>query len=94
MCVYCNLGDTWWKYDPPWKRDDLPYVPPSVPFPVQPLPQTWEPWSLEKLKEYHKLLKEVREMEDKLGCPCEPNKADYVKLLEERIKELEKRLGR
>ncbi len=35
----------------------------------------------------------VKELEDKLGCPCEPNKADYLDLLRQRIEELEKRVA-
>lgn len=87
MCMYCNMGDSWFRHDPPWYPQSYPPTPQTVPSPVVPMP-AFE-WSLEKLKEYHRLLKEVKEMEEKLGCPCEPNKADYVKLFEERIKKLE-----
>lgn len=93
MCVYCNMGDHTFRYDPPWKRDTtspyFPQLPQSVPQPVYPLPPMWQPWPLERLKEYHDLLKAVKDMEDKLGCPCEPNKADYLKLIKERIDHLE-----
>ena len=81
MCVYCNMGDFQWRHDPPFER---PQEYPSIPSPINPLPIV--PWGLEKLKEYYDLLKAVKEMEDKLGCPCEPNKADYLSLLEKRIK--------
>lgn len=93
MCVYCNMGDSWFRHDQPWKRQDYPELPPSVPMPLSPA-QILPDWNLEKLKEYLKLLKEVREMEEKLGCPCEPNKADYIGLFEKRIAELEKRAKR
>lgn len=83
MCAYCNMGDTWFRYDPPWQ----PPYPPSIPQPIFPLPAM--EWPLEKLKDYLRLLKEVKEMEDKLGCPCEPNKADYIGMFEARIKRLE-----
>lgn len=89
MCVYCNVGDSWFRYDPPWKRQDLPSLPPMVPMPAYPLPPSYAPWPVEKLREYLKLLTEIKEMEDKLGCPCEPNKADYLKLIKERIELLE-----
>ena len=36
-------------------------------------------------------MKEIKEMEDKLGCPCVPNKADYIGLLEKRLKFLKKK---
>lgn len=86
MCCYCNMGDSWFKFDPPFKLDPWPE---QVPQPVYPMPAM--DWPLEKLKEYHRILKEVKEMEDKLGCPCEPNKIDYIKLFDERIKALEDR---
>jgi hypothetical protein len=90
MCTYCNMGDTWFRHDPPWRRDDYPQLPQTVPYPAMPMTPHFD-WSLEKLKEYHRLLKEVKELEEKLGCPCEPNKADYIGMFEERIKALEKR---
>jgi len=49
------------------------------------------PWPVEQLKEYLELLKQVKEMEDKIGCPCEPNKANYIELFEQRIAALEKK---
>ena len=89
MCLYCNMGDHTFRYDPPWV---VPQTYPYVPQPVGPaIPVT--PWGLDRLREYHDLLKRVKEMEDKLGCPCEPNKADYLKMFEERIAELEKKLA-
>ena len=84
MCVYCNMGDSWFRHDPPWQP---PYPSPLIPLPVNPAPTP--PWSLEKLKEYYGLLKMVRKLEEQVGCPCEPNKADYLKILEERIDNLD-----
>lgn len=92
MCVYCNCGDFPFRHDPPWQ---VPNTHPSYPFIPQPLhPAPINPWSLERLREYYELLKAIKAMEDKIGCPCEPNKADYLKLFEERIAELEKRVGK
>lgn len=68
---------------------------PSYPYLPQPLPNApTVPWDLDKLREYHDLLKRVKELEERVGCPCEPNKADYLKLFEERIAELERRVGK
>lgn len=84
MCVYCVIGDHTFKYDPPFKIDPQQY--PQIPQPVNPLVL---PWNLERLREYHDMLKKVKELEDKLGCPCVPNKADYLKLLKQQIRKLE-----
>jgi len=84
MCVYCMMGDWQFRHDPPF----VPSHPlPFVPAPVIP-PSEVKPWSLEKLQQYRDLLKEVKELEDKLGCPCVPNKADYLKILQDRIDQL------
>lgn len=66
---------------PPWNRN--PPYPPSVPRPWARRPII--PWDLTKLKEYYELLKGIKELEDKIGCPCEPNKADYLKMFKEQI---------
>ena len=63
--------------------------PPSVPPPAIPLSQI-HPWTVDRIYEFLDLLRRVKELEDKLGCPCEPNKADYLALLRERIEVLEK----
>lgn len=89
MCVYCNCGDWQFRHDPPWHPQETPVWPPTVPLPVSPAPIV--PWDLSKLREYHDLLKAIKELEDQLGCPCEPNKADYLALLRARIDLLEKR---
>lgn len=86
MCLYCNMGDHTFRFDPPWRDQQLPQY---VPAPVTPMMPQWAPWGLDRLREYHELLKAVKEMEDKLGCPCEPNKADYLKMIKERIEALE-----
>lgn len=86
MCVYCFCGDHPFKWDPPWKKDEGPWSP-YIPQPV--VPVSSPSWDLQRLKEYLDLLKQIKELEDKIGCPCEPNKADYLKLFELRIKQLE-----
>ena len=87
MCAYCMLGDSWFRHDPPFDPDRWKY--PTIPQPA--VPTLPPPWSLEKLKEYLEILRLVKELEDKIGCPCEPNKADYIKVLQERIDLLEHR---
>jgi hypothetical protein len=57
----------------------------------------YQPWDITKLKEYLELLKEVKALEDSIGgCPCpeERNKANHIKILEDRIDELEAKLGK
>lgn len=91
MCVYCMIGDHHFRFDPPWRDPIDPFAPihPQVPAPIGP----WTPpWTIDRLKEFEELLKRVKELEDKLGCPCEPNKADYLALLRERIEKLELRV--
>ena len=90
MCMYCNMGDHTFRYDPPFEPDWQRY--PSIPHPLRPSPI--QPWDLQRLQEYYDLLKQVKELEDKLGCPCEPNKADYLTVLKERIDALEKRVAK
>ena len=90
MCMYCNMGDHTFRYDPPFEPDRYRY--PSIPQPYSPAPI--QPWDLQRLQEYYDLLKQVKELEDKLGCPCEPNKADYLTVLKERIDALEKRVAK
>lgn len=88
MCTYCMIGDTFFRYDPPWpihRRDIDPWR--YIPTPISPAPV--ESWPLEKLRDYLDLLERVKKLEDQLGCPCEPNKADYIGLFKERIAKLE-----
>ena len=87
MCLYCVCGDLIFKYSPPWNP-----VPPNpyVPAPVLPGPHI--PWVIEQVKEYLELLKEIKALEDSIGCPCEPNKADYISMFEARIESLKKNL--
>ncbi len=92
MCTYCMIADWQFQRNPPWNPHD-PFTPwpPQVP---RPLPQTpINPWPVDQLKEFADLLRRVKELEDKLGCPCEPNKADYLDLLRRRIEDLEKLVG-
>lgn len=92
MCMYCSMGDHTFKYDPPWSPSDpITPWPHTVPLPISPAPIN--PWPLEQLKEYLDLLQKVKELEDKIGCPCDPEKPDYLKLLGDRIKHLEKKLA-
>lgn len=85
------VGDHTFKYDPPWAQPVFPNpVQPwhnLIPKPVNPQKEI-VPWSLERLIEYRDLLKEIKELEDKIGCLCEPNKADYLDLFEKRIQAL------
>ena len=80
MCVYCNMGDWTFRHNPPWNP---PYQSPLIPMPLNPLPVI--PWDYNKLHEYYEMMRQVKELEDKLGCPCDPNKADYLKILRERL---------
>lgn len=88
MCVYCMMDDWQFRHDPPWHIPDTAPYKPLIPAPAIP-PTEIKPWDLTKLREYRDLLKEVKELEDKLGCPCVPNKADYLKILQDRIAALE-----
>ena len=92
MCTYCMIGDWQFRHNPPWPPTHNPPWPPSIPQPLQPAPQII-PWPVDRLKEFEDLLRRVKELEDKPGCPCEPNKADYLALLRERIEALEKKAG-
>lgn len=91
MCAYCMVGDEFFRRNPPWYPSD-PYVPwpPSVPLPLPGTPIN--PWPLKDLKEFEDLLRRIKALEDKIGCPCEPNKADYLDLLKRRIEDLEKKI--
>lgn len=89
MCTYCMIGDWTFRHDPPFiPVPGIPYVP--SPLPLSP---SWQPWPLDKLQEYLDLLERVKKLEDALGCPCEPNKADYIGILKKRIEALEKRVA-
>lgn len=89
MCTYCMIADHAFRYYPPWNPDPGFIPNPLIPAPVVPGP--FVPWPLERLREYEELLKRVKALEDQLGCPCEPNKADYLKMFRERIDALEKK---
>lgn len=88
MCTYCMIGDWQFKRYPPWNpQDPITPWPPQVPIPAPTTPIF--PWSIGQLREFQDLLKRVKDLEDRLGCPCEPNKADYLTLIEQRITALE-----
>lgn len=44
-------------------------------------------WPIEKAKEYLELLKQIKALEDSIGCPCpeERAKPDYIKMLQEMV---------
>lgn len=84
MCCYCMMADWQFRHNPPWNLKDTPLIPrPLVPGPVI-------PWDFQKLAEWYDILRRVKEMEDRLGCPCEPNKADYMALIKQRLDTLER----
>jgi len=89
MCVYCYCGDWIFQNRPPWKPTEYPLWPKSVPMPISPYAPL--PMDVDQLKKLQDLLKRVKDLEDRLGCECDPNKdADYINLLEKRIEYLEK----
>jgi hypothetical protein len=40
--------------------------------------------------EFYDLLKRVKKLEDQVSCPCEPNKADYIGMIRQRLDAMEK----
>lgn len=94
MCIYCNMGDSIFRFDPPWNPKKWPEdVPPSPFIPPAVTPVSDKVWPIEKLKEYLDILERIKALEDKIGCPCDPNKADYIGLFKKRIAELEKKIA-
>jgi hypothetical protein len=89
VCVYCNIGDHAFRHSPPWDEFQQPVPNPYIPAPAKPVDVV--PWPIDRLKEYLEILKEVKRMEDQIGCPCEPNKANYIELFEKRIAALEEK---
>lgn len=86
------MTDHMFKFDPPWR--DIPSNPwhPNIPSPV--VPTLNPPWPIDRLQDFQELLKRVKKLEDQLGCECiEPDKPDYIKLFEDRITQLEKRVA-
>jgi hypothetical protein len=81
MCTYCMIGDNYFRYNPP---SQIPWQP-LLPQPALPP----RPWSLQEFQEFKDLLERVKALEDRLGCPCEPNKIDYLKIIREAIERLE-----
>jgi len=92
MCTYCYCGDHAFKWDRPWYQPRTPDpMRPWSPFIPKPAKVPESEWSLDRLKEYKKLLEEIHELEEKVGCECEPNKANYIELFKKRIEALEKK---
>ena len=91
MCTYCMVADHFFRHDPPWPLHPPFPTHPLIPAPINPAPIT--PWPHDRLVELQDMLRRIKDLEDKLGCPCEPNKADYLDLLRQRIETLEKRAG-
>lgn len=93
MCVYCYCGDQTWKWNPPWekpKREEEFYPwDPLLPKPARPRKKI-VPWNLQELREYLELLKQIKALEDQIGCECEPSKADHIGVIKKRIAALEK----
>ena len=92
MCAYCFTGDRFFRFDPPWRPTDYPMWPNTVPTPALPFGPGYSPWDLAKLKEYLEILKQIKALEEQVGCLSEPNKADYIGLLQERIDVLKGKL--
>lgn len=91
MCTYCYVADEFFKSPQPpmvW-----PVLPPYVPAPTPPPAPGYIGWDLPRLKELHEVLEKIKRLEDALACPCEASKADYIKLLRDRIAELEQALA-
>lgn len=88
MRVYCMISGWQFLNNPPWNPQDIPVWPGSIPRPLVPSNQI-QPWDIQQLQEFKDLLRRVKELEDKLGCPCEPKEADYIQLLQKRIDRLE-----
>jgi hypothetical protein len=98
------VGDSIWKWDPPnWPNTPVwpqPYGPGTVPHPgtAKPNPLIPDPapgvvprdWDLQKAKDYLEILKQIKALEDQIGCPCEPNKADHIQILEDLVAKLKK----
>jgi hypothetical protein len=90
MCTYCMIADHFFRYDPPWPPINPYPIHPLIPMPINP---PGLPWGVDRLKELQDLLRRVKDLEDKLGCPCEPNKADYLDLIKQRIEAVERHKG-
>lgn len=93
MCIYCYCSDHMFKFDPPWRP--IPGNPwhPNIPDPV--VPTLNPPWGVDRLAEFGELLKRIKVLEDRLGCECiEPEKPNYINLVEDRIIQLEERAGK
>lgn len=79
MCSYCMVADHTWKYGSPWDGPVVPVTPAN--------PPNFK-WTMEQLKEYYELLKQIKALEDSIGvCPCpeDRGKPDYLKAIKDVI---------
>lgn len=94
MCTYCMMADHTFKYNPPWPPNQFPQYP-AFPDPWRnvspyfPNPAPHPTWDYDRLKDYRELLERIKTLEEKVGCPSEPNKADYLGLIDKRLAYLE-----
>lgn len=99
MCIVSNVGTFFDK----WVPDPKPFAPytPSIPgdgaTPFIPFAPIDLQRQLDQARELLQIMRELVEMQEKLGCQCDPahvrNKPDYVRLLEARILLLEQALA-
>lgn len=87
MCVYCMVGDEFFRdqHPPVWP---IPNAFPFIPVPAIAPEPAYTGWPIEHLKELLGILQAIKKLEDELKCPCVPAKADYIRLLEGRIQAL------
>ena len=90
MCVYCMMADWAKKWTPDTSTPAIPM--PGLPPPLPVIP--YRPWTQEQLTQFMDILAKIKELEDKLGgCPCEePEKLDYLNLLQQRLDDLDKKI--
>lgn len=90
MCVYCVTGDEFFRdqHPPVWPYP-IPFQP-NLPAPTLPPESNYTGWPIDKLKDLLDVLQKIKVLEDSMNkCPCVPAKADYIKLLKDRIQALE-----
>jgi len=86
MCLYCVCGDQFGQLHPaPWPSYPLPYT--SLPMgPV---------WPYGDLSEAAHILERLKRLEDRIGCGCdkEESKPDYIGIIRDALKQIEKERG-